>query len=323
MIDHELIHLPIQAIDKSDDLYRISYGEPINRLEDSIKKAGLLNPPLVQKKQNGRYRIVTGFRRMQVVAQLLHESVPVFVTESNIDHLRLFEAAILDNISIRTFNPVEISIVLNKLIQDFGAVTESVINKYLPMLGLGINPYVVKRYFPLQGFEEPIKQAVAHEEISVEVAGHLAQFKKRDRLSLWALFSFLHPGKNNQRKLLKLCGDIARLKNMSIEALLQQKNIRAIVEDEKVSPPHRLEKLMRTLLNERYPEFSKTQMRYEALQKKLKLPPSVTISAPDHFEGEDYALRITFKQTDELNTLSNDLKNIAQNEHLREMINLT
>ena len=323
MIDHELIHLPRQAIDKSDELYRISYGEPINRLENSIKKAGLLNPPLVQKKQNGRYRIVTGFRRVQVVAQLSQENLPVFVTELNIEQLKLFETAILDNISIRTLNPVEISIVLNKLIQDFGAVTETVINKYLPMLGLGKNPDVVKRYFPLQGFEEPIKQAVAHEEISVEVAGHLAQLNKRDRLSFWALFSFLHPGKNNQRKLLKLCGDIARLKNMSIESLLQEKHIRAIVEDEKVSPPHRLEKLMSTLLHERYPEFSKTQMRYEALQKKLQLPPNVTISTPAHFEGEDYALQIAFKQTDELSSLSKDLKNIAQNEHLREMINLT
>ena len=66
--------IPLSAIDRSDNTYRITTRRDIKTLAASIELAGLIHPPLLIKKNRG-YAVLSGFRRVAACESLKREEM--------------------------------------------------------------------------------------------------------------------------------------------------------------------------------------------------------------------------------------------------------
>ena len=57
----------LKSIDPDDATFRLSYGFDLEPLKESIRRIGLINPPLLRKRPDGRYQIVSGYRRIRAL----------------------------------------------------------------------------------------------------------------------------------------------------------------------------------------------------------------------------------------------------------------
>ena len=95
-------------------------------LANSIKERGVIQPLIVRKseKQNEKFELIAGERRLQASqAAGLHE-VPVIIIEA--DNLKSLELAIVENVQRRDLNPVEEAKGYKRLIDEFGYDQEKV-----------------------------------------------------------------------------------------------------------------------------------------------------------------------------------------------------
>jgi ParB family chromosome partitioning protein len=76
-------------IDKIDDFpehpFLVKKDEALEQLVESIKEYGLINPPIVRRKEDGRYEMISGHRRKLACKMAGMEKIPVFVRDMDKD----------------------------------------------------------------------------------------------------------------------------------------------------------------------------------------------------------------------------------------------
>tara|TARA_B100000767_G_scaffold225902_1_gene215382 strand:- start:443 stop:1291 length:849 start_codon:yes stop_codon:yes gene_type:complete len=100
--------------------------ENLDELTNSIKQRGIIQPIIVRKKNDEKYKyeIIAGERRWLAAQQAgLHE-VPVFITEA--DDLKSLEFAIVENVQRHDLNAIEEAQGYQRLIDDFSYDQEKV-----------------------------------------------------------------------------------------------------------------------------------------------------------------------------------------------------
>lgn len=105
---------------------KIFEEEALNELADSIRQYGVLQPLLVQKKED-YYAIVAGERRWRAARLAGLKEVPVWIRELN--RQESMEIALIENIQRQDLNPVEEARAYQMLIQEFGLKHEEVADR--------------------------------------------------------------------------------------------------------------------------------------------------------------------------------------------------
>ncbi|MFA9455020.1 MAG: ParB N-terminal domain-containing protein, partial [Candidatus Aminicenantaceae bacterium] len=67
-------------IDLADQRFRVSFSDSFDELVGSIQDLGLLNPPVLARRE-GRLILVSGWKRVRACRALLLSPIPVFVEE--------------------------------------------------------------------------------------------------------------------------------------------------------------------------------------------------------------------------------------------------
>ncbi len=89
----------------------------LEKLENSIKQHGILQPLVVTKKDDGRYEIIVGERRFRAAKRAQLKEVPVIIREA--DDQEKLELALVENIVREDLNPVELAEAYKKYIEEF------------------------------------------------------------------------------------------------------------------------------------------------------------------------------------------------------------
>jgi ParB family chromosome partitioning protein len=286
--------IALERIDPHDQTYQILLPEDVACLADSIDRIGLINPLLLQARQDLRYRIITGFRRHAALSQLGVDDVPAFIVSDH-EPIEMFRMALEDNSSMRTFDAIELSTVIDKLHKSFGLGREEIVSKYLPLLGFGQNAKVYDLYAPLQALDESWQRGLRDNAISVEVASLMAPVSKSDRKAIYSLITTLKLSRNRQREFYHLLRDCSELREMTMGELLSDAEIVSGLNDEKLTVSQKTERIKRILWSWRYPRFTAVNVQFETLIRKANLPPDVKIQPPSYFEGETFKLTMSFK----------------------------
>lgn len=96
---------------------RKSFDESaLEELADSIRQFGVLQPLLVQKKED-HYEIIAGERRWRAAKLAGLKEIPVLVREYN--DLEVMEIALIENIQREDLNPIEEAQAYKRLLEDF------------------------------------------------------------------------------------------------------------------------------------------------------------------------------------------------------------
>lgn len=98
-------------------------GESIQELSDSIKKYGVLQPLLVQKKGD-RYQIIAGERRWRAAKEAGLKEVPVVIREYT--KQQSMEIALIENVQREDLNPIEEAMAYQQLMQEFELTQEEI-----------------------------------------------------------------------------------------------------------------------------------------------------------------------------------------------------
>jgi len=117
--------IPINRLEENPYQPRIEIKEnEIKELANSIKENGLLQPILVQKKEN-RYIIISGHRRVKA-HQLLGKTTIKAIIITNQKNSELAKKAIIENLQRKDLNVIETAIALKKYKEEFNKTLDEI-----------------------------------------------------------------------------------------------------------------------------------------------------------------------------------------------------
>ncbi len=93
-------------------------------LADSITAHGILHPPVVSDKGDGRYELIAGERRVRAARLAGLESIPVIVR--SYDEQQKLELALLENVQRSELNPIETAAAYKKLSDEFNLTLDQI-----------------------------------------------------------------------------------------------------------------------------------------------------------------------------------------------------
>lgn len=101
--------------------------EKISELADSIREHGVITPILVQKSENGFYKIVAGERRWRASKLAGKKTIPAIIKDYNKEEF--YEISLIENLQRQDLNPVEEALGYKKLMDEFDFTQEDVAKK--------------------------------------------------------------------------------------------------------------------------------------------------------------------------------------------------
>jgi len=298
MVETESCSIQLDKIDWNDTSCLITFGPLPHKLLLSIQTVGLIEPPLLQGKKNGLFRIVCGGRRLAVCKKIGLNSLSCRVLPSSFEHQRCLRLAIYDNVAQRTLNPVEKSLVLAKMSNYLEE--PQLIDEFMPLLDLEPSITLFNRYLGLHDLEEVILDSLAAGRLNERIAFALATQEQRDRLAYLLLFEELPFSVSVQEEIIETVEEIARKENLTPEQILSSKEIRALRQASKRPARQRAQEIRKHLQARRNPRLTARRERFAREARDLNLPSGVRLVPPPYFEGPKWILECTFERAEEL-----------------------
>ena len=298
MVETESCSIQLDNIDWNDASCQITYGPLPPKLLLSIQTVGLIEPPLLQGKKNGLFRIVCGGRRLAACKKIGLDSVACRMLPTSIDNQRCLRLAIYDNVAQRTLNPVEKSLVLTKMADYLDE--PQLINEFMPLLDLEPSVTLCDRYLGLHDLEKSILDSLAEGRLNERIAFALAKEKQGDRLAYLRFFEELPFSVSVQEELLETVEQIARKENLTPEQLLSSGEVGALRQTAKMPARQRAQQIRKHLQDRCNPRLTARRERFAREVKNLGLPAGVRLVPPPYFEGPKWILECTFERADEL-----------------------
>ena len=317
--------LNVNDIDFTDKSYIFTFEPLMSQMVQSIKNIGLINMPILAQKSNKpSYRIISGLKRILALIHLRNTNFTayVFPDENSQPNIDLFLMNFYENLSIRVLNPVEKSIIINKLLFSFNIPKKDVLNKYLPLMGLGSNNKVLDMYINLNKLEDNFKIAVVENFMSTEAAVQLLNYSKDERQAIYELCTQLKLGKNRQKEFVRLVNDISHIVNKPIDEVINQRLIQRILTSEKYTLSQKISKIREFFRKMRFPIYSEAEEKFNKISKELKLPPHIVLRHSPYFESDKYTMEINFKNKKEFQKSQKILIKIAEENKLDKLESL-
>ena len=173
----EMTEISLSAIIPNPTQPRTEFDEvALEELAESIRQLGLIQPITV-KRDGDKYIIISGERRWRASQKAGLEVVPAYVRE--VDDTTLHAMALVENIQREDLNAIEISLGMQRLIEECGLTQETLAER------LGKKRSTVANYLRLLNLPDEIQFAIKGGIISMGHAKAIAAVEsKAKQLSL-------------------------------------------------------------------------------------------------------------------------------------------
>jgi len=101
--------------------------DALQELAESIKIHGIIQPLIVQKKNNDMYEIIAGERRWRASRIAGLKEVPVIIKEYS--EQEIFEIALIENIQREDLNPIEEAMAYSRLVNEYNLKQDEVADR--------------------------------------------------------------------------------------------------------------------------------------------------------------------------------------------------
>jgi ParB family chromosome partitioning protein len=304
-------------IDAEDLTFRITTRSEIQDLLDSIRKIGLIQPPVLAAKPAG-YTIVCGFRRIDACRRLGWDRLTVRILEKTADPFDTAQISIADNALQRPLNLVEASRAL-QLLDRFGPGSQQA-REAAEALGLPISPSLASAVKKICRLPLPVQESILAETINLAMALELGELDAVAAEGLVRLFDQLKVGLNKQRELLVLLKEIARREETGIPQLLAENPLQEILKAGDMDRAVKRHKVRSLLKKRRFPAITRAETEYRKWVKQLKLGNSINLIPPKDFEGNAFSMNLRFNNRRELSDLHKKIEEIIQNPALGKIL---
>lgn len=312
------ISIPAGLVDINDHAFVITTPVSGRPLLESIRAFGLINPPLVKKRDDGQYRIVCGVKRMACCKMLGQEKVLVQTVPedcSDIDCLRL---SVFDNLSHRHLNVIEQSRGIERLSSILP--DESLFEEGCNLLCVPKNRKVFDKIRGLCALPAIIQEAVEQQYLSLEGAVALYPFDQKDRLAFFNAMQQLSLSQNKECEFIRMVNEIAHREGITISQALSDKPLKEILlANEKLNRAEKTRAAREYLKRRRFPVMARMEDQFKESVKKMSLGERVRIDHPLGFEGGDYSISFCFKDMDELRQILKKIQTTAEDREAQKI----
>jgi len=288
----------IDLSSKSYDRYLFRYGRNSDVVEDSIRKVGLINTPILKKNPDteGTYSVICGYQRILACKKLGQLSIDARVIDGPNDEETLL-LVLHDNLASRGFNEIEKGIVLKKFL-DIGYSYDRLAAEITLLLEIPPNKNIIEKYLSVLRLDNEIKQSIARSELELERAFLLITLDDAEREVVYRfLFKESITNTNEAKEAIRNLLDLKLIKKMEMEELLLSDEISHIISDNKSNKRQKGEKLCSLIKSMRYPSIRTKEDEFDKSCRELKLDNDVRVNHSRYFEGDE--IRITLKAFNE------------------------
>jgi ParB family transcriptional regulator, chromosome partitioning protein len=156
----EVVSVDINAIAPNPFQPRHDFDkDEIAGLAQSIEKQGLLQPILLRKKNDG-FEIISGERRFRALKLLGNDKVPCIVKPNITDH-QMIEMALVENIQRESLNDIEQANAYQRLMMECGLSHEEISKK------VGKSRSAITNYLRLLKLPEEIQEKLRKKELTM------------------------------------------------------------------------------------------------------------------------------------------------------------
>jgi ParB family chromosome partitioning protein len=181
---------------------RLAVDKGIERLAESLRRHGMMQPIVVTQRADGGYEILAGERRWRASELAGMKSVPVILREGTLSGDERLELALIENIQREDLDSIEKAKGCARLMSEYSLTQEDVAAK------LGYQRSTVANLVRLLELPEEIQADVSRETIS---AGHARALLKLQGTSLQAqAWQEIKAGEMSVRGTEKLCATLAK-----------------------------------------------------------------------------------------------------------------
>lgn len=304
----------LKALDFHDKTFLISSPDDDTSIQNSIEELGVINPPSLRR--NGdKYQIICGWRRIKACQQLGYDEISSIVYEmdelSDDDCLKfvLYE-------NQRRLNEIDKAELILKYKRLCDLNDNDLIQKVLPLIGIGATRKNLERYMSLTGLESEIKEACYTERISLEQVLSLSEVDGDKRLEILRRILTRFKFNNNEtRETIRDLAAVASRDKLSIGRIIDRISSEIGGSGGKNEFRHSLRKM-------RHPTLSKVEENYNTCLSAFNLPKGITLYRSPFFEGNDLEIRLTFGTSDTLSELLSYLSSVVDDGSIEKLLNI-
>jgi len=174
---NEIHEVSVSSIKTNPYQPRLDFNdEEIIGLAESIRVQGLLQPVVVRKK-NDFYEIISGERRFRAFKYLKKETVPCIV-KTNVADREMLELALIENIQREELNEIEKALAYQKLLLEYNYTHEQLSGQ------VGKSRTAITNSLRLLNLPEEIQLALRNNSISMGHARALLSIENKQQLEV-------------------------------------------------------------------------------------------------------------------------------------------
>jgi ParB family transcriptional regulator, chromosome partitioning protein len=153
--------VPIEQISPNPFQPRKTFNEgSIEELARSVREHGIVQPLVVTRIGDNKYRLIAGERRFRAAQKAGLEQVPVVVKETMTDS-DVLQIALIENIQREDLNPIEEAYAYHQLHEEFGLTQEEISKR------VGKERSTVANFLRLLRLPDPVKKLLAAGQLSM------------------------------------------------------------------------------------------------------------------------------------------------------------
>ncbi len=320
--------IPLAAVDLEDYTFVVPDGSDLTRLLASMEEVGLLAPPWLRTRADGRWQVVAGLKRLKAAARLAKkdpsgwERLPARVLAASTPESHCLLIGLYDNAFTRGFNLWEQATLARRLLDHWDQST--VAGKFLPYLGLPASKAHLERLLQVSALEAPFQELCARGRLALTAAASLSQWPGADRAAVLSFLAGLPFSQSKQEQFLEDVELLARRENTSPGAILSREQLQQPLDDQALTPLERAEAVRRLLRGWVSPRLHAARAAFQEALGRLGLKghPRVRLQPPAVFEGPDFHLEIKFRDGPELKSLLAEITRLSAQEEFGDLTRL-
>lgn len=293
----ELRRISLDTIDWKDRSFEIRSFHEETRLQDSLARIGILEPPWVYEK-GGKCSIVDGFKRLHWARENGGETTGCFLLPDTLSVREIWERRIEKKLFGQGIGPAEKAKIAAVLLGLYPR--GDVPAHFFPPMNMPPRRNVLEKWARLYSDGAATLEILGSGEIADRAVLETSHWDMESRGAVLRVLRDLRCSASIQVEIVERVNEISLRAERSLLDILNDPAVREILANANQNHRRKTQALRDLLTRLRYPRLFRRQRQCEKDIQALALPASARIVPPPAFEGDVWRLELSFSNTLEL-----------------------
>lgn len=317
--DYEYELIPLGEINAGGS--RISHECDYPALAASIETNGLITP-LIICRDGGRFEIVSGFKRFDIIAgggeARAGGGVKIkCLIAAGLEPADRLWLNICENAASRGLDPVEEGEALKKL-SAFHGKTE-VIEKYMPAMNMQKSEYVYNRSVALCALIDDAKTALVKGKLPLQAAAELVKLSPAEQRAFMDLAAATAMGANLLNETARLFFETAMQYGKTAGEIMSSIGAASIIEDANLTSNQKTEAIRAKLHALKRPMYEAAMARFRELSGEFDAR-KISVNPFAYFEKDELSVKFSITSAEELSARIDALERLKASRLVAEFL---